>query len=109
TFLTDVVNRRWTLAPDLLERRRAGATFRLRTVTDSLRLAGGDIVLFPIDGAASEVALAAFVRPDRFLWASDYIQDLTSPTQYLDDVFAATERVGVSPVKVAAEHAPLTP
>jgi hypothetical protein len=77
-------------------------------VNDSLTLAGGDILLFPIDGAASEVALAAFVRPNRFLWGSDFIQNLSAPTQYVDDVVAAVRRVGVSPVKVAAEHAPLS-
>jgi hypothetical protein len=107
SFLTDVVNRRWTLSPDLLERRRRQVALRFRAVDDSLNLAGGDILLFPIDGAASEVALAAFVRPDRFLWASDFIQNVSSPTQYLDDVFAAVARVGVSPLRVAAEHAPL--
>lgn len=107
TFLERVVNRRWTLAPDLLERRRAHATFRFRAVDDSLSLAGGDIVVFPIDGAASEVALAAFVRPARFLWASDYVQDLTEPTQYVDEVMAAVRRVGVSPSVVAAEHIPV--
>jgi hypothetical protein len=80
---------------------------RFRAVDDSLTLGGGDILLFPIDGAASEVALAAFVRPDRFLWASDFIQNVSSPTQYLDDVVAAVVRAGVTPLKVAAEHAPL--
>jgi hypothetical protein len=107
SFLTEVVNRRWTLAPDLLERRRKNVTLRFRAVDDSLSLGGGDILLFPIDGAASEVALAAFVRPDRFLWASDFLQDESAPTQYFDDVFAAVTRAGVSPLKVAAEHAPL--
>jgi hypothetical protein len=107
SFLTEVVNRRWTLAPDLLERRRERVTFQFRAADDSLVLGGGDVLLFPIDGAASEVALAAFVRPDRFLWASDFIQDVSAPTQYLDDVFAAVARAGVSPLKVAAEHAPL--
>lgn len=107
-FLMQVVNRRWTSDPDLLERRRPRATLRFHAVDGSLALAGGDIQLFPIDGAASEVALAAFVRPDRFLWASDFIQNLTAPTQYVDEVVAAVRRVGVSPVKVAAEHAPLS-
>src|SRR4029077_1732428 len=54
-FLTQVVNRRWTLAPDLLERRRERVTFRFRAADDSLALGGGDVLLFPIDGAASEV------------------------------------------------------
>ena len=108
-FLERVVNRRWTLAPDLLERRRAHAVFRFRAVTDSMSLAGGDIVVFPIDGVASEVALAAFVRPSKFLWASDYVQDLGAPTQYVDEVAAAVRRIGVSPSVVAAEHVKLVP
>ena len=108
-FLERVVNRRWTLSPDLLERRRAHAVFRFRAVTDSMSLAGGDIVVFPIDGVASEVALAAFVRPAKFLWASDFVQDVSAPTQYVDEVAAAVRRVGVSPSVVAAEHMKLIP
>ena len=107
-FLERVVNRRWTLAPDLLERTRSRSRFRFRPVGDSLRLAGGDILLFPIDGAATEVALAALVRPSSFLWASDFVQSLGAPTQYVDEVVAAVRRVGISPRKVAAEHMPLT-
>ena len=107
-FLTRVVNRRWTVAPDLLERRRQQAPFRLHAVADSLLLAGGDIVVFPIDGVASEVALAAFVRPSRFLWASDYVQNLRAPTQYVDEVVAAVGRMGLTPATVAAEHTPLS-
>lgn len=107
-FLERVVNRRWTLAPDALERHRSRAVFRFRAVSDSMSLAGGDIDVFPIDGAASEVALAAFIRPARFLWASDYIQDLRAPTQYVDDIVAAVRRTGVAPSRVAAEHAPLS-
>ena len=48
-----------------------------------------------------------FVRPDRFLWASDFIQNVSAPTQYLDEVSAAVTRAGVTPLMVAAEHAPL--
>jgi hypothetical protein len=76
-------------------------------VDDSLTLADGAVTLFPIDGAASEVALIAFVRPDRFLWASDFIQSVSEPTQYLDEVSAAVTRAGLKPLMVAAEHAPL--
>jgi hypothetical protein len=106
-FLAQVVNRRWTLAPDQLERERGHAALHFRAVDGSFDLAGGDIQLFPIDGAASEVALAAFVRPDRFLWASDFVQNLRSPTQYVDEVVAAVRRAGVSPLTVAAQHTPL--
>lgn len=103
-FLQRVIDRRWTANPDLLERRRAFVTPRLRVVADSLRLAGGDITLFAIDGVTSEAALAAFLAPDRFLWASDYVQTLAGPTQYLDETFAAVARMHVSPAHVAAEH-----
>jgi hypothetical protein len=78
-------------------------------VADSLRLAGGDVLLFAIDGVASEVAIAAFDAPDRTLWASDYIQDATSPTMYLDEVCRAVERVHRTPERAVAEHLPLTP
>ena len=108
SFLTQVVNRRWTLAPDLLEKRRQHVALQFREVDDTVRLAGGDILLFPIDGASSEVSLAAFVRPDAFLWASDFVQNLSAPTQYVDEVVAAARRVGVSPMKVAAQHVPLS-
>lgn len=107
SFLTEVVNRRWTATPDLLEQRRATARFKFRPVDDSLTLAGGEIALYPIDGAASEVALLGFVRPDRFLWASDFVQNVNSPTQYLDEVAAAVTRAQIKPIMVAAEHAPL--
>ena len=103
-FLQRVIDRRWTANPDALERRRGQVTPHLRVVADSLRLGGGDITLFAIDGVASEAALAAFLAPDRFLWASDYVQTLSGPTQYLDETLAAVERMHVSPLRVAAEH-----
>jgi hypothetical protein len=81
---------------------------RFVTVNDSTSLGGGAITLFAIDGAASEGALAAYVHADRFLWASDYIQSLKQPTQYADEVMAAVARMGIEPMRVAAEHLPLT-
>jgi len=107
-FLQRVIDRRWTGEPDLLERRRAAVAPRLRVVDDSLRLAGGEITLFAIDGVASEGALAAFLAPDRFLWASDYVQTLAAPTQYLDETSAAVDRLRLSPVRFAAEHLKLS-
>jgi len=103
-FLQRVIDRRWTATPDLLERRRAGITPHVRGVDDSLRLAGEDITLFAIDGVASEAALAAFLAPDRFLWASDYVQTLAAPTQYLDETSAAVDRMHLVPLRVGAEH-----
>ncbi len=107
-FLQRVIDRRWTREPDLLERRRAAVTPRLRVVDDSLRLAGGEITLFAIDGVASEGALAAFLAPDRFLWASDYVQTLAAPTQYLDETSAAVDRMRLAPVRFAGEHLKLS-
>jgi hypothetical protein len=110
-FLDKVVARRWTAAADLLEQRRSHGRrvpMHFVPVEDSLRLAGGAITLFAIDGISSEGALAAFVHADRFLWASDYIQTLAQPTQYLDEVAAAVARMHVDPLRVAAEHLPLS-
>jgi hypothetical protein len=53
--------------------RSAPAHIRFVGVSDTLSVAGGRLLLFAIDGVASEVALAGFVRSDGFLWASDYI------------------------------------
>ena len=103
-----MIARRWTLTPDALERNRPRTRHRAVPVDDTLRIAGGDILLFAIDGVASEVALAAYIGPDRFVWASDYIQDARQPTMYLDEVCRAVLRVGRQPEKVAAEHLPIT-
>jgi hypothetical protein len=108
TFLEQVVNHRWTLAPDRLERSRAHARLIFRSVSDSLRLAAGAVTLYPIDGVSSEGALIGFLQGDRFLWASDYVQTLSEPSQYGREVDAAVRRVGVSPDKFAAEHLPLS-
>jgi hypothetical protein len=107
-FLTKVVEHRWTAAPDLLESRRKTARFRFRPVTDSLRLAGGDLLAFGLGGIGSENAVGVFARDGAFLWASDYIQNLRESTSYLDEVYTAVHRLGLSPTMVAAEHIPLT-
>ena len=108
-FLEQVVARRWTLAPDKLERTRGRAKLRFRPVSDSLSLAGGEITVHAIDGIGSEGALIAYVREARFLWASDYIQDLQNPTLYALEVWRAAARAGLAPERVDAEHIPITP
>jgi hypothetical protein len=110
-FLQQVVDRRWTLAPDSLEKRRTrGGSVRLNFVAAerSTTLAGGAIRIAPIDGIGSELALMAYVAGDRFLWASDYIQTLTEPSLYATEVMRAAAREGIEPERVAAEHLPLT-
>ena len=108
-FLARVVAHRWTRAPDLLERRRSSAKFRFVPVDKSLDVGRGQLRLIAIDGIGSEGALMAW-RPDqRFLWASDYIQSVTAPAAYTDEVCAAVKRSAISPERVAAQHIPLTP
>ena len=108
-FLEQVLARRWTRSPDLLERRRGEVRFRFRAVADSLRLAGGRIRLLAVDGIASEGALVAYMEDDAFLWASDYIQSVQQPSTYLIEVWRAVRRAGLTPRHTAAQHLPLTP
>jgi hypothetical protein len=112
-FLRRVVDRRWSLAPDTLEQaRRAGrgaVRLRFHAVRDSLRLAGGAVTLYPIDGLGSEGALMAWVPGDGFLYAGDYVQRVDAPTTYAAEVIAAVRRVGIAPARVAAMHVALTP
>lgn len=108
-FLQRVIDRRWTLAPDALERARAGARPRFRLVADSLSLAGGALRLHVIDGVASEGALMAWLPEARFLWAGDYVQTATEPSWYATEVWQAVVRAGIAPERVAAQHLALTP
>jgi hypothetical protein len=108
-LLRTVIARRWTLAPDLLERRRRTVAIKLVGVDAPYKLAGGGVTLHPIDGIASEVAIMAFVAADRFLWASDYVQTVAKPTAYTSEVVAAALRDGLTPARLAAMHLRLTP
>ena len=108
-FLQTVVDRRWTLEPDLLEQQRTTAKLKFVGVDATYKLAGGVISLHPIDGIGSEVALMAYLSPDRVLWASDYIQTVEQPTSYAAEVWSAAQRDGLHPERTVAEHLPLTP
>ncbi|MCA9762931.1 MAG: hypothetical protein KC544_07380 [Gemmatimonadetes bacterium] len=110
-FLEQLLARRWTLAPDALElaRRGGAAPPRLVTIDSTTMHAGGAVRLAPIDGGSSEGAVYAEVRPAGFLWAGDYIQDVSAPSQYAQDVLAAAARDGATPRRTAAQHIPLTP
>ncbi|HLJ87267.1 MAG TPA: hypothetical protein VKZ53_10615 [Candidatus Angelobacter sp.] len=105
--LQNIVDRRWTLKPDELEQHRASAKFKFVGLDSPQQFAGGAITMIPIDGIGSEVALAAFVAADRFLWASDYIQDTSAPAAYTTDVWNAVQRAGFKPERFAAEHVAL--
>ena len=106
-FLRRVLARRWTLAPDRYERRRTEQTPRIRAIVTATRLGDG-LDIIPIDGVASEGALMVYARPQRFLWASDYVQDASQPTLYASEVRRAACRAGIVPSLVAAQHLPLT-
>lgn len=109
-FLKRVLNRKWTLQPDVLEQRRAKVRFTFRPVNGSLALAGGAIQLRPIDGAGSEGAIIAFFAAERFLYAGDYTQgggpDSFAAT-YAREVAAAVNRAAFTPERFAAMHLPL--
>jgi hypothetical protein len=111
-FLQRVIDREWTLAPDLLEQLRAKDPKSIRldfvAIDRPTDYAAGRVRIVPIDGVASEVALLAYLPIPRFLWASDYIQTVDSPSQYAREVMDAAERSGIDPERVAAEHLPLT-
>ena len=110
-FLERVLNRKWTLQPDVLEQRRGKVRFNFRPVNESLSLAGGAVQLRPIDGAGSEGAIIAYFPGERFLYAGDYIQgggpDSFSAT-YAREVAAAVSRAGFTPERFAAMHLPLS-
>jgi len=111
-FLLRVIDRRWTLSPDSLERKRRrngdGVKLSYLPVDRELSFAGGAVKVAPIDGIGSEVALLAFVIKEKFLWASDYIQSLEKPSLYAGEVLQAARRAGFVPEAVAAEHLPVT-
>lgn len=108
-FLQGVVDRRWVLAPDLLEQRRKTMKLKFVGVDATYSMASGAITLHPIDGISSEVALMGYLVSDRFLWASDYIQTVARPNAYATEVWKAAQRNGLRPERTAAQHLPLTP
>jgi hypothetical protein len=103
-FLDQVLARRWTLAPDRFERLRSRVRLVFRPVRDSLRLAGGAVTAYPIDGIGSETALMVYLSGSRVLWGSDFVQDLSQPTLYALEVWRAARRAGLAPLTVVAEH-----
>lgn len=110
SFLKKVIDRRWTLAPDLLEKVQSGRTdhFKFVPFEQANSMAGGKIVIYPIDGIGSEIALMVYLPAEHFLWASDYVQTVEEPALYTSEVWMAAQRANIQPERVAAEHIPLT-
>jgi hypothetical protein len=106
-FLQAVVNRRWTLHPDALEKNRKSSQFHFVAVDHKTSFGTGKVELAPIDGIGSETVLMGFIPADHFLWSSDYIQTLSEPSQYAKEVLSAVRREGWQPQQAAAEHVAL--
>lgn len=102
-MLRRVVDRRWTLEPDALEKARAQSRFRFRPVTDSLRLAGGDVVVHALRGTTTEGAVGVWLPASRFFWAGDYVQN-SPDSPYARDIVATIRSLALSPIKVGAQH-----
>ncbi len=108
-FLEQIVNRRWTVKPDALEAARNNVKFHFMGVNSLAQFAGGKVLLAPIDGIGSETVLFGYVPADHFLWASDYVQTLTEPSEYGKEVCDAVLRAGWKPRHAAAAHLKLFP
>ncbi|MEP6765476.1 MAG: hypothetical protein ABJB66_14270 [Gemmatimonadaceae bacterium] len=105
-FIRRVVARKWTLEPDALEKARATSTLRFRAIDDSLRLAGGRVVIYAMRGNTTEGALGVWLADSKYWWAGDYVQpDAGSP--YYFDVVRTVRGLGLEPVKVGSQHSKL--
>jgi hypothetical protein len=106
-FLRRVVERRWTLNPDALEQRRAAIRWRFRAVGDSLRLAGGALVVYPLRGTSAELAVGVWVPQAHFFWAGDFVQG-SPESPYARDVIRTVRALGLAPALVGAQHIKVT-
>ena len=106
-FLKRVVDRKWTLAPDALEKSRATSPFKFRAVTDSLTLAGGAVKVYALHGTSTEGAVGVWLPRERYFWAGDYAQP--SPgSPYMRDIVRTVHDLSLSPLKLGAQHMKLT-
>ena len=108
-LVTSAVARRWIERPDRLERQRAHTVLHFADVSGSLKLAGGGLGLYELDGAASEGILMAYIGADRFLWASDRIQLDTTPSLYTADLQRSVTLAGIHPLATSGPHFKLIP
>jgi hypothetical protein len=108
-LVTSAIARRWVERPDRLERQRAHTVLHFVDVSGSLKLAGGGLTLYELDGAASEGILMAYIGADRFLWASDRIQLDSTPSLYVADLQRAVMRAGIHPLATSGPHFRLIP
>ncbi|HEX5437960.1 MAG TPA: hypothetical protein VFW98_12420 [Gemmatimonadaceae bacterium] len=112
TLVRRAVVRRWTEHPDRLEQRRLrgdSVALHIAEVTNARTLAGGAVRLYALHGIASEGLLMAWLPRDRFLWASDRIQDVMHPSIYVSELLADVQRDGLQPAWTSGPHFHLIP
>ena len=108
-FLGKVINRKWDRSPDELEKNRDEVSFSFQGIKNDIKIGDGNVRIIPIKGISTEGALMVYIEDQRFLWAGDYIQTLRKPTSYLMNVWGTIDKSKeVMPLKVAAQHLPLT-
>jgi hypothetical protein len=107
SFLKRVFDKKWTLAPDALEKSRATARFRFRAVDDSLQLAGGALMVHALRGTSTETAVGVWMPEPRYFWAGDYVQN-SPDSPYARDILATVKALRLAPLKLGAQHIKLT-
>jgi hypothetical protein len=108
-YLRTVLDRRWTLLPDDLERARAAIHPVIRPVGDSTSLASGQVRLYAMEGINSETVLLAYIAPSRFVWATDRIQIIAARNVLVDDVLHTAARHGLIPRATSGPHFRIIP
>jgi hypothetical protein len=107
--VANAVARRWTEYPDALERQRQRAHLQFVSVMHARTLANGRVQLYELDGAANESTLMAYLPQDRFLWASDRVQDTSAPSLYTTELVQSVDRLGLRPEWTSGPHFRLVP
>ncbi|MFN8670270.1 MAG: hypothetical protein U0164_24035 [Gemmatimonadaceae bacterium] len=85
------------------------SVFRFRPVTDSLRLAGGELVAYALQGLSTEGAIGVWLANARTFWAGDYVQQTDQPSVYARDVVRTIVARGLQPERICAQHVPMVP
>ncbi len=94
----------WREYPDALEREHRDVTAQVVALDDSLSLAGGALRLYAIRGIGSEGSFLAYLGDDQFLWASDRVQDVETPSLYTTELLRAAADAGLSPRLTSGPH-----
>ncbi len=88
---------------------RAATRAHIDTVRSSESRAGGALTVFPVTGAASEGVLGVYIADAGFLWASDRVQDTTSPNLYVSELVQTANELHLAPRVTSGPHFRLVP